>query len=366
MDERQDIQPNDKNIAQLMVKLATVQAQIKLVKAAIFLNKQKEAVNSKIKSFKEYAEGQAEKYSQNMEEANKVIDEYKSAVEEAMQQYKDNYLEVMAEQDEWQNMEIDKMGEQKEISSAIKEKRKSPEYTEWEKAVKNLNREIIASANDPEKLTALAAELKELQSKDPTLQEQQRLENIKNDRLEISEIIQDNDVSLAKIKEDRDSKLSDLLESKETSLAKIQKQTLWQKIVAKLTPKAKSFKNNVVDKISEKTNKIKTEKIPAIIKEINEKKEKNVKIMQEKLSKIPDLASKVKGKLDDAKKFTVKSAKTGVRTVVDFGREDKKTTIGAIKGIGTKVSDTKDKIKQDLMTAVENSSHTLDDLNESR
>ena len=41
MDERQDIEKKGKNIAQLMVELTTVQALIKLVKAAIFMNKQK-------------------------------------------------------------------------------------------------------------------------------------------------------------------------------------------------------------------------------------------------------------------------------------------------------------------------------------
>ena len=98
-------------MTQLMVKLATVQAQIKLVKAAIFMNKQKAAISTKMKDFKEYAEGQAEKYAQNMEDANKAIETYRTSVEEAMQQYEDDYLEIMAEQDEWQNMEIEKMGE---------------------------------------------------------------------------------------------------------------------------------------------------------------------------------------------------------------------------------------------------------------
>lgn len=47
----------DKNIAQLLVELTTVQAQIKLVKAAIFMNKQKAAISTKLKDFKTYAEG---------------------------------------------------------------------------------------------------------------------------------------------------------------------------------------------------------------------------------------------------------------------------------------------------------------------
>ena len=53
MDERQDIEPKDKNIAQLMVKLTTVQAQIKLVKAAIFMNKQRAAIAKKMKNVNE-------------------------------------------------------------------------------------------------------------------------------------------------------------------------------------------------------------------------------------------------------------------------------------------------------------------------
>lgn len=124
MDERQDIEKKGKNIAQLMVELTTVQAQIKLVKAAIFMNKQKAAISTKMKDFKAYAEGQAEKYSQNMEEANEAMETYKSAVEEAMQQYEDDYLDIMAEQDDWQNMEIDKWESKKSFLLQLKKKEK--------------------------------------------------------------------------------------------------------------------------------------------------------------------------------------------------------------------------------------------------
>ena len=359
MDERQDIEKKDKNIAQLMVELTTVQAQIKLVKAAIFMDKQKAAISTKMKDFKAYAEGQAEKYSQNMEEANEAMETYKSAVEEAMQQYEDDYLDIMAEQDEWQNMEIDKMGEQKELSSAIKEKRKTPEYKEWKQEVKNMNREIKAAANDPEKLVKLAEELKQLQAKDPTLPEQQKLESVKNDRIAISEIIKDNDERLVEIKKDRDDKLSELLESKETALAKLEKQSFWQRVVGALTPKAKKFKTNVVDKIAEKATEIKDEKIPQIIEERKAKRE-------ERIVKMAEFKEKVGDKLVDAKDVTISATKKEIKSVIEFGREAKKTTIKAIKGIGAKAVETKDKVKEGLRTAVEKSSQTLEDLNDAR
>ena len=82
-------QPNQKNIAQLLIKLATIQAQTKLVKAAIFKNKQKAAISQKMQDIKEYAEGEAKKYSQNIADANKAIEDYKSAVEEAMNEYEE-------------------------------------------------------------------------------------------------------------------------------------------------------------------------------------------------------------------------------------------------------------------------------------
>lgn len=359
MDERQDLEPKDKNIAQLMVELTTVQAQIKLVKAAIFMNKQKAAISTKMKDFKTYAEGQAEKYSQNMEEANKAIEAYKSAVEEAMQQYTDDYLDIMAEQDEWQRKEIHKMGEQKELSSSIKEKKKTPEYKEWKQEVKNMNREIKAAANNPEKLTKLAEELKQLQAKDPTLPEQQKLESVENERISITKIIKENDERLVEIKKDRDEKLSELLESKETALAKIEKQSFWQKVVGALTPKAKKFKTNVVDKISEKAKEIKDEKIPQIIEERNAKRE-------ERLVKMAEFKEKVGDKLVNAKDFTISVTKKGIKSVIELGKEAKKTTIKAIKGIGEKAVETKDNVKENLRTAVEQSSQTLEDLNDAR
>ena len=190
MDERQDVQPKDKNIAQLLVKLATAQAQIKLVLAAQYMNKQRVTINTKMKEFKEYAEGQAEKYSQNAEEATEVIENYKKAVEEAMQKFGDDYLDTMAKQDEYQKMEVESIGIEKQYALELKEKRKKPEYQEWKQEVKALNREIKANANNPEKLASLAAELKDLQAKDPTYWEKQRLDFAKRDRASINEMIQ--------------------------------------------------------------------------------------------------------------------------------------------------------------------------------
>lgn len=359
MDDRQELDPKDKNIAQLMVKLVTVQAQIKLVKSAIFINKQKSAISTKIEDFKQYAEGQAEKYSQNVEEATNAIETYKDAVQEAMQQYEDNYLNTMAEQDKWQEAEILKMGEQKQISSSIKEKRKTPEYKEWKQAVNAKSREIKANVSNPEKLAILAEELKDLQAKDPTLQDQQNLAHSEVLLKGIRDTIQYNDDKLKELQNDRDKKLSDLLENKETSLSKIQKQNLWQKIIAKLTPKAKSFKTNVVDRIVGKANKIKNESIPEIKKNLSERQ-------HEYRDKMSEAVKNTGTKLRDTKDLAQKTFKNGVRTVVDFGREAKKTAITTLKGIGTKVGQTKDYIKEGLRTAIENSSQALEDLNDAR
>lgn len=161
-------QPNQKNIAQLLIKLATIQAQTKLVKAAIFKNKQKAAISQKMQDIKEYAEGEAKKYSQNIADANKAIEDYKSAVEEAMNEYEETYLNTIEEQDSWQQMEIDTVCEMKKISSNIKETMKTPEYKEWKQSVKAKEDEIKHNAGDPDKLTDLAKELKQLKSQDPT------------------------------------------------------------------------------------------------------------------------------------------------------------------------------------------------------
>lgn len=364
MEEKQDVQP--KNIAQLMIKLATTQAQIKLVKSAIFMNKQKQTIEGKMKSFKEYAEGQAEKYSQNMEEATKAIEVYKSAIEEAMKQYEEDYLGIMANQDFWQDIEVKEMGKEKQLSLDIKEQRKTKEYKEWKMDVNKIAREIKAQANDPDKVAKLAEELKELKAKDPTLAKQQQLENIKQDRESTSEMIQYYDAELENIKNTRDNKLSELLENKETSLAKIQKQNLWQKLIAKFTSKSKSFKDNVVTPIMDKATNIKNKKIPQIIENIKNKQEARKLKNQENVKKMKDFKDKVVDKVFDAKDTTVKLAKKGIRAVVDFGRETKKATVRTIEGLGTKIADSKDNIKESLRTAVENSTQTLEDLNSAR
>lgn len=201
MDERQDIEPKDKNIAQLMVKLTTVQAQIKLVKAAIFMNKQRAAIANKMKNVKEYAESQAEKYDQNKEAAQKAIDTYKKSVEEAMGKYENDYLQVMANQDKWQAYELEDISEQKKLATEIKETRKTQEYKDWKQEVKSLNREIKANANNPEKLAVLAEQLKSAQAKDPTLEKQQQIELIQRNRATTKEMLDFYDTELKIIQE---------------------------------------------------------------------------------------------------------------------------------------------------------------------
>ena len=315
MDERQDIEPKDKNIAQLMVKLTTVQAQIKLVKAAIFMNKQRAAIANKMKNVKEYAESQAEKYDQNKEAAQKAIDTYKKSVEEAMGKYENDYLQVMAKQDKWQAYELEDISEQKKLATEIKETRKTQEYKDWKQEVKSLNREIKANANNPEKLAVLAEQLKSLQAKDPTLEKQQQIELIQRNRATTKEMLDFYDTELKIIQDDRDKKLDELLENKETSLAKIQKQNVWQKFLARFTSKSKSFNNNVITPIMDKASKIKNEKIPQILADRKEKQ--------------------------------------------DARKEKREETMKKIKR-------TKDNIKEGLRTAVENSTQTLEDLNGER
>ena len=354
MDERQDLETKDKNIAQLMVELTTVQAQIKLVKAAIFMNKQKAAISDKMKNLKEYAKGQAEKYSQNIEEANKAMETYRGAVEEAMQQYKEDYLDAMAKQDKYQDMEVKTMGKEKKLASALKEQRKTPEYKEWKQEVKNLNKEIKANANDPEKLAILAEQLKALQAKDPTLLQQQMIDLARRDRAGINEMIKFYDKEL------------EIIQNKETSLAKIQKQNIWQKLVARFTSKSKSFKNNVVTPLVDKAAKIKNEKIPQIIEDRKTKKQERKAKREETIKKMKDFKDRVGDKIVDAKDSTVEISKRGIRAVVEFGREAKKATVKAIEGIGTKAAETRENVKEGLRTAVEQSSQKLEDLNDAR
>ena len=68
----------------------------------------------------------------------------------------------------------------------------------------------------------------------------------------------------------------------------------------------------------------------------------------------------------DAKDFTIGAAKKAVKSVVEFGKESKQTTIKAIRGVGAKAVETKDDVKEGLRTAVEQSSQTLKDLNDAR
>lgn len=79
-----------------------------------------------------------------------------------------------------------------------------------------------------------------------------------------------------------------------------------------------------------------------------------------------EFKEKVGDKLVDAKDVTISATKKGIKSVIEFGREAKKTTIKAIKGIGAKAVETKDKVKEGLRTAVEKSSQTLEDLNDAR
>ena len=174
------------------------------------------------------------------------------------------------------------------------------------------------------------------------------------------------DKELEIIQNDRDNKLNELLENKETSLAKIQKQNIWQKLVARFTSKSKSFKNNVVTPLVDKAAKIKNEKIPQIIEDRKTKKQERKAKKEETIKKMKDFKDRVGDKIVDAKDSTVEISKRGIRAVVEFGREAKKATVKAIEGIGTKAAETRENVKEGLRTAVEQSSQKLEDLNGER
>lgn len=351
MDEREDLnqkETTEKNIAELLGELVAVQSKIQLVKAALFLNKQRSAITAKVGDLKQYAENQAKIYSQNAQEAHQAIEQYKDAVENAMQEYEASYEGLVDDRNEWQSLEMENITKRKLLASRIKETRSTQEYKDWTRSVKAKEDEIRASASDPDKLTKLAEELKELKSKDPTLQDMKALDGAIGDKKEIKEGLKQNREEFKKLEESRDNKLEELLESKETSLAKIKKQTIWQKIVARFTNKSKKFKTEVVDKIASKAVDIKDNKIPNIKAELSNKRK--------------EYTQKIKDKIKDTKSTVKEARDSGIKAAIEAGTKLKNGIVDIAKGIGSKVSNTKENVKQTLKTTIQESAKKLNDL----
>lgn len=291
----------------------------------------KQGISDRITSTKEYANEQVKVYM----EARAAIDDYKASVEAVNDDYNKSYKGLMASRELLEEEEADKIVEQGDIVKNIKATKKTEDYKEWKKAVADKSQEIKKHSQDPETLSVLIEELKELKAQDPTLGDRKKLEGVKDRIAEIRDAKYENDDKVMELKEQRDYDLDELLETKNTSLDKIGRQNIWQKIVARFVPKTKKFKTQVVDKIVDKAKYIKDEKLPEII-------EKNAKARNARRDKVIDL-------LEDTQKFVSDRfddlTKKAIPAVVKAGKDTKDKIVQGFKDVGKKIIETKDNAK---------------------
>lgn len=365
----------ESNISDLLKKYIEVQAQLKLVQTAVFMKDSKAKIAKKTNDMLEFADNQADallkKGKDAIEEAKKglndkikdarqgisdkidstkdyaneqvkvymqaraAIDSYKESVEAVNDDYTKSYKELMASRELLEEEEADKIVEQGDIVKNIKATKKTEEYKGWKKAVAEKSQEIKKYSKDPETLSVLIEELKELKEQDPTLRDKQKLEEVKGRIDEIRDAKYENDDKVMALKEQRDYDLDDLLETKNTALDKIGRQNIWQKIVARFVPKTKKFKTQVVDKVVEKAKYIKDEKLPEII-------EKNAKARIARRDKVIDL-------LEDTQKFVSDRfddlTKKAIPAVIKAGKDTKDKIVQGFKDAGKKIIETKDNAK---------------------
>lgn len=365
----------ESNISDLLKKYIEVQAQLKLVQTAVFMKDSKDKIAKKTQDMIEFADNQADallkKGKDAIEEARKglndkvqdakqgisdritstkeyaneqvkvymearaAIDDYKASVEAVNDDYNKSYKGLMASRELLEEEEADKIVEQGDIVKNIKATKKTEDYKEWKKAVADKSQEIKKHSQDPETLSVLIEELKELKAQDPTLGDRKKLEGVKDRIAEIRDAKYENDDKVMALKEQRDYDLDDLLETKNTALDKIGRQNIWQKIVARFVPKTKKFKTQVVDKVVEKAKYIKDEKLPEII-------EKNAKARIARRDKVIDL-------LEDTQKFVSDRfddlTKKAIPAVIKAGKDTKDKIVQGFKDAGKKIIETKDNAK---------------------
>lgn len=348
-------EPQKRKLLSLMRKLSEVQANNMMLTAKITARSGKEQVNEKVSAAKEKIELGAKRYGQKMEkiqeqynlnkeEKGNILFEYKESLEEINNEYEERIKLALDQKQELEVEEQNLLLEETELKNAKEEMKLSPEYKEYKE---NEEKRIIEIKNDLDHgnlddVGIKNEELKQYKKNNPLVKYNEAIEAVRNQRHEISDLIEKCEQEIEAYEEAREMHINEVAEDKDNKLALIQKQSLIQKMTGMLFNRingAKKFKDNVMDVISKKVDKIKNEDLPKVKESAGEKKTKFVENMRDRKEVINEKASRgkeaVKGKASSVKEGMI-SAKD---KVADVSKQSYSTMVSKGKAVKSRVAD---------------------------
>ena len=308
--EKEDIEEKNEQIVSskklfiLLKELAQTQLDKGLVEAAEFKNNTNEKIAKKTNELKNYIRAQAKRYGQNEKEVNEVMEKFDGFIKDAKRKYKDARAGLVEEKNNLEERETEKVTAYDEAKADFKDmpgyrayaKRKAEvrqakksgdkkEYeqkkAEFESYKKGLPERVAMLKADIQRdmdsgniadAKGKMAKLEKLQkqadlaAKDDELR--QMRDEIKGTREELEQKkaeIEGCDITF----EETVDKINDL---RETRLAKVDKQNIFQKMVAMAYNRlggAKKFAKRVKEPIEASMLKFKNETVPNMIKRVS-------------------------------------------------------------------------------------------------
>ncbi|HJJ05723.1 MAG TPA: hypothetical protein OIM45_07820 [Clostridiaceae bacterium] len=271
-DNPQNEEEKNKKITELLQNLASIQAQLTILRARSAKNKLNGIVDKKVSNMRKYLEDAARKYGQNKTNIQDIISDYEQALKTAQEDHERNIKKDTLAQGHYEAEEIRYTGELSRKENDRREYMKSEEYSTYKREYKNKEKEAkrAMKSGDLETAQKIIGELSKLYEESKICAYDEKISalkaKIKYNRDKIDECKANID-GADKVFE---SKVENVEDNKEKRLAEIEKQSAINKLFGFIYSKIggkKKFTERVINPVKEK--------ISAMAKKIEQKATKS-------------------------------------------------------------------------------------------
>ena len=357
---------SNKRLLDLLAELAQVQAENAMLSAKIFVREGREQIQGKVvdlskiiyeqaENYGKKAQELAKQYTENSEQKGNIIEQYRQALLDIDAEYAKRMKTIMIEKEDWQAEEQEAYADEKNLRLEHKKIKESPEYHEHMEEEKRLASEIKRALDrgDLDTVTQKTEELKELKQKNPLKQNEEQIEIVQERRQIIAQFLEECQQDLEDCRNERFEQIEGITADKNNQLAIIPKQNVIQKVFGKIFNRLNGFskfKNNVIEEITSKIEKIKTEQLPVIKETIQEKSEQFLETMQNRREQIKQKAVATRDAVTEKANGAKESIVQGTQNIKTTVQERASQTFISIINSGKQ---TKESIKLKLQKSLE-------------
>ena len=269
-------------IEEIIRELQKVREEKGIVVEVKFKAKGKQIIRNKVKEMKDLVKGQAQMRGHKKEEKAKVLERYETNLKKIEEHYEKSVKGITEQKHNWQDQEVEITIEEYHLKQKRKEIKKSPQCVELLKQEKILEKQIkqAIAKDDLELVAQKSSELKDLKSRNPLTQQEQKIKGLQNKRHEIKQLIKECNQRLADCEKERNYSLIDALEDRNEKLSRLKKQNIFQRIVQAMTKgkgREAQYRDSTINRM--------TRKVEYINKEVKQRTENQTIDFAERMNK---------------------------------------------------------------------------------